>query len=328
MRQTLRSALAGRLLPVCCLHPTIGRRPRVPLQDAARHPRIDTRRRHARAVRGRRQSVNPGKTGGERADAVQTDHYADICHRALRVPQQRRGPLQPTGLEVLPRRLPERAGEHPAEMRPRQPRRDGQVVDGKWLGVSGIDQILCPQQIACRGNLRHGTSMACALRACPCLPCAAVGHAVDSPRRPGQPVARRQRNASKKAQTRRTEFTPYFDMDARRRLRSATGRMGAGVLASLADPSRISQQKSFYLVHRRIRPGHRIHTCFARLPRVAIVSFETAQPRHRVPDPTRPRRARFTCTHLYAKALTVVCRCHDVELACVRRKTGRIGKCQ
>jgi hypothetical protein len=60
---------------------------------------------------------------------------------------------------------------------------------------------------------------------------------VDSPRRPGQPVARQQRNASKKAQTRRTEFALYFDMDARRLLRSATVRMGVGVLAGLADLS-------------------------------------------------------------------------------------------
>ena len=51
--------------------------------------------------------------------------------------------------------IAERPGEHPSEMRPRQPGRRGKVIDRYRLGVAGIDQVLCPEQIAGRENLRH-----------------------------------------------------------------------------------------------------------------------------------------------------------------------------
>src|SRR5512139_1940763 len=84
MATTLRSAVAGRLLPVCCLaHVAVGGWPGVALEDATRHPGLCGSGRQAGPVRGGRQPVDPREARGERSDALQADHHADVGHRAV-----------------------------------------------------------------------------------------------------------------------------------------------------------------------------------------------------------------------------------------------------
>jgi len=160
MDPTLRTIRAARLLPVCCLHPAVGERSGVQLQYAARHPGLVRCRWHAGPVGRGRLAVDPREAGCERADAGQPDHRADIGHRTVGIAQRRRGPFQASGLQVGPWGFAEGAGGHPAEVRPGQTGRRGQVVDGDRLGVAGVDEVLGPHQVPGRWNPRHHASMA------------------------------------------------------------------------------------------------------------------------------------------------------------------------
>src|SRR6266566_769940 len=97
-------------------------RPGVGLEHTGRNPNACGCRREARPVGGGRHAERSAETRRERPDAAQSDGEADIRDRAVGVPKQRGGTLEPARQEVLVRRLAERAPELPAEVRSREPR--------------------------------------------------------------------------------------------------------------------------------------------------------------------------------------------------------------
>ena len=88
----------------------------------------------------------------------QPDGEADLGHGAVGVAQQRGGPLEPAGQQVLVRRLAERAPELAAEVRGRRAGGAGEVGDGERLEVAAVGQVLGPQEMTNRRS--HGTSLA------------------------------------------------------------------------------------------------------------------------------------------------------------------------
>ena len=85
----------------------------------------------------------------------QPDREADVGHRAVGRPQQRRRALEPARQQVGVRRLAERAPELAAEMRAREPGRAGQVVHVERLEVPRVGQVLGAQKVASRRNEGH-----------------------------------------------------------------------------------------------------------------------------------------------------------------------------
>jgi hypothetical protein len=78
-----------------------------------------------------------------------------VGHRPVGRAQQRGGPLQPPGQQVLVRRLAERRLEPPAEVGGRQPGGGGQVGHGEPLEVASVREVLGAQQLAGYGNAGH-----------------------------------------------------------------------------------------------------------------------------------------------------------------------------
>ena len=68
-------------------------------------------------------------------------------HRAVGDPQQRRRPLEPAGERVRVRGDAERARERAAEVRPREARRLGHVLDVDVVGVAPVGEVAGAQQM-------------------------------------------------------------------------------------------------------------------------------------------------------------------------------------
>src|SRR6185437_9610691 len=93
-----------------------GRLPRPGEGEAAGQGKLVRSGRMGGAIGGRREPVGASEAGRERADAAQANRHADVRDRVVGVAQERGGPLQAAGQQVLVRRLPEGAAELAAEV--------------------------------------------------------------------------------------------------------------------------------------------------------------------------------------------------------------------
>src|SRR6185295_12028544 len=94
------------------------------------------------------------EAGREGADAPQADRETDVRDGAVRVAEQLGCALEPAVQEVLVRCLAEGAGELPAEVRRREPRRAGELGDVERLAVAGVHEVLRAQEVARRRDWR------------------------------------------------------------------------------------------------------------------------------------------------------------------------------
>ena len=124
-----RAAFSKRA--VC--RPSVGGRHTAGNADQSRRPAGDDA-----AIVERCDAVHPSKARRERAEARQSDGHADLRDRAVGVAQQRRGPFESPGQEVLVRRLTERATEFAAEVRRRQRRGARHVGHGDRLEIARV----------------------------------------------------------------------------------------------------------------------------------------------------------------------------------------------
>src|SRR5205823_2448479 len=116
-------------------------------QQARRDLRVVGCSREQAAVCRRGDAVGAGEARGERADALQPDVDADARYRAVRVPQQRGGALEPPGQQVRVGRLAEGAAELAAEVGAREAGGAGEVLDAQRFEVPGVGKVLGPEQV-------------------------------------------------------------------------------------------------------------------------------------------------------------------------------------
>src|SRR6185437_13369910 len=98
------------------------------------------------------------EAGRERADAAQANRHADVRDRVVGVAQERGGPLQAAGQQVLVRRLPEGAAELAAEVGRREVGRPRERLHVEALAVAGVDQVLGTQEVPGRGDGLHAAA--------------------------------------------------------------------------------------------------------------------------------------------------------------------------
>ncbi len=134
-------------------------RPGVEADDAGGDARLVRGGRMGSPVSRGRLPVGAAEARGEGADALQADGEADLSDRGVGVTQQRRGALQPSRQQIGVRRLAEGAAELAAEVGAGKTGGTGEIVNAKWLEVTGIGQVLGAEKMTGWRDMRHAVSL-------------------------------------------------------------------------------------------------------------------------------------------------------------------------
>ena len=127
---------------------------------------VQRRTREQRARRGRREAPRGRRGARCRTCGVKlvvneptlcspTAKQISVTERSV-VAQQRRGSLETAGQQVRVRRLAERTPELATEVRTREPRGSGEIVDRQRLEVAGVREVLRAEQMSCRRDESRG----------------------------------------------------------------------------------------------------------------------------------------------------------------------------
>lgn len=111
-----------------------------------------------RAIRGRRDAIRVREARRERADALQPDREADICHGAVGCAQQRGGALEAPGEQVGVGGFAVRAPKLATEVGAGQTGGAGEILHPQLLEVPRVSEILCPQEVTGWRNKDHERS--------------------------------------------------------------------------------------------------------------------------------------------------------------------------